>query len=75
MLSERWIEESLLMNSNNYGYLWWLKDEKDVFSYAALGAGGNVICCIPERDVVVAIASEIISNPKDRWPLITHHIL
>ena len=75
VLSERWIKESLLMNSNNYGYLWWLKDEKDVFSYAALGAGGNVICCIPEKDVVVAIASEIISHPKDRWPLIEQYIL
>lgn len=75
VVSAGWIKESHHMNHNKYGYLWWLKDEKDVFSYAALGAGGNVICCIPEKDVVVAIASEIISNPRDRWPLIEQYIL
>jgi len=75
VISKEWILESIRMNSNHYGYLWWLKDENHLFSFSALGAGGNVICCIPEKDIVVAIASEIISNPKDRWPLIEKYIL
>lgn len=75
VIPEKWILESLSMNNNHYGYLWWLKDENDLFSFSALGAGGNVICCIPEKDIVIAIASEIISKPKDRWPLIEKHIL
>lgn len=75
VVSHAWILESLSMNRNHYGYLWWLKDENNLFSFSALGAGGNVICCIPEKDLVIAIASEIISNPKDRWPLIETYIL
>lgn len=75
LISKEWILESLSMNSNHYGYLWWLKDDNNLVSFSALGAGGNVICCIPEKDLVIAIASEIINNPKDRWPLIEKHIL
>ena len=75
VVSKKWISASLAMNSNQYGYLWWLKDENNVLSFSALGAGGNVICCIPEKDMVIAIASEIINNPKDRWPLIEQYIL
>lgn len=75
VISKEWILESLNMNSNHYGYLWWLKDETNLFSFSALGAGGNVICCIPEKDIVIEIASEIINNPKDRWPLIEKYIL
>lgn len=58
------------MNSNHCDYLWWLKDEDDLVSFKALGAGGNVICCIPEMDVVITIASEMINKPKNGWPLI-----
>lgn len=64
-----WIDESTAMNSNKYGYLWWLREEGSTFAYSALGSGGNVICCIPGKDLVVAIASKIISKPRDRWPL------
>ena len=63
------------MNTNQYGYLWWLREEGGIFSFSALGSGGNVICCIPEKDLVVAIASKIISKPLDRWPLIENCII
>ncbi len=75
VISKAWIRESLSMNSNHYGYLWWLKNENNLFSFSALGAGGNVICCIPEKDIVIAIASEIVNNPRDRWPLIEKYII
>ncbi|NFM15858.1 serine hydrolase [Clostridium sporogenes] len=75
ILSKKWIDESIAMNSNNYGYLWWLFKEEGVFAYSAMGDGGNVICCIPEKDIVVAIASEFIMNPSDRWTLIKEHII
>jgi hypothetical protein len=29
-----------------------------------------MICCIPEKELVVVIASEIIPEAKDRWRLI-----
>ncbi|MUG22384.1 serine hydrolase [Paenibacillus macerans] len=70
-----WVNESIAMNSNHYGYLWWLREEDDVSAYMAMGDGGNVICCIPGKDLVVAIASEFVMNPRDRWALIKEHII
>ncbi|MES5939234.1 MULTISPECIES: serine hydrolase [unclassified Bacillus cereus group] len=75
ILSKSWIKESTTMNQNQYGYLWWLREEDGIFSYCAMGDGGNVICCIPERELVVVIASEIIPNAGDRWELIVKYIL
>ncbi|MCM3141049.1 serine hydrolase [Brevibacillus sp. MER 51] len=74
IIPEAWIDESTAMNPNQYGYLWWLREEDGVFSYAALGDGGNVICCIPEKNLVVAIASAFMPNSRDRWTLIKEHI-
>lgn len=70
MISGSWIDDSTTMNSNSYGYLWWLREEDGVSVYQALGDGGNVICCIPEQDLIVVIASEFVPNPRDRWTLI-----
>lgn len=75
IISETWIEESTAMNPNYYGYLWWLREEDGVYTYSALGDGGNVICCIPEKDLVVTIASEFTLHPLDRWPLIKDCII
>jgi CubicO group peptidase (beta-lactamase class C family) len=75
IISGTWIDESTALNSNNYGYLWWLRDEDNLFSYSALGSGGNVICCIPGKDLVVAIASKIVMKPRDQWSLIEKCII
>ncbi|OBZ10284.1 serine hydrolase [Bacillus sp. FJAT-26390] len=75
IISKTWIDESTAMNPNKYGYLWWLGDEDGTFAYLALGDSGNVICCIPEKSLVVAIASAFMLNPRDRWTLIKEHIL
>ncbi|BCB38053.1 6-aminohexanoate-dimer hydrolase [Bacillus cereus] len=75
ILSKSWIKESTEMNTNQYGYLWWLREEDGIFSYCAMGDGGNMICCIPEKELVVVIASEIIPNAGDRWELIVKYIL
>ena len=40
-----------------------------------MGDGGNVICCVPEKELVVAIASVVIPNAGDRWKLIKEFIL
>jgi len=70
IVSESWVNESLKMNTNKYGYLWWLREENGIFAFMARGDGGNVICCIPEKDLVIAIASKIVSKPCDILPLI-----
>ncbi|MFC9539720.1 serine hydrolase domain-containing protein [Lysinibacillus sp. NPDC056959] len=75
VLSETWIRDSKEMNSNNYGYLWWLRQEDGLSTYSAIGDGGNMICCIPKMNMVVAISSEFIVNPRDRWPLIKEYII
>lgn len=75
IISEEWIEESLAMNANQYGYLWWLIDKDNTTGYTAAGSGGNHIICIPEKDLVVAIASKVTTKPQDRWPLLKDYIL
>ncbi|CAH1059206.1 serine hydrolase domain-containing protein [Paenibacillus pseudetheri] len=75
IISETWIEESTAMNPNHYGYLWWLREEDGIYTYSALGDGGNVICCIPEKNLIVTIASEFTLQPRDRWPLIKDCII
>ncbi|UJA77178.1 beta-lactamase family protein [Bacillus cereus] len=75
ILSKSWIKESTKMNKNQYGYLWWLREEDGIFSYCAMGDGGNMICCIPEKELVVVIASEAMPNARDRWELIVKYIL
>ena len=32
ILSKSWIKESTEMNQNQYGYLWWLREEEGVYS-------------------------------------------
>ncbi|WP_242220373.1 serine hydrolase [Bacillus cereus group sp. BfR-BA-01380] len=75
IISETWIDESTTINPNHYGYLWWVHEEDGIFAYLARGDGGNVIYCIPEKDLVVAIASEFIFNPRDRWELIKEFVI
>lgn len=75
IISKKWIDDSTALNSNNYGYLWWLRKERDLFAYSALGSGGNAICCVPEKDLVVAIASKITAKARDPWVLFEKWII
>ncbi|MED3054360.1 serine hydrolase domain-containing protein [Bacillus thuringiensis] len=75
ILSKSWIKESTEMNQNQYGYLWWLREEDGIFSYCAMGDGGNVICCVPEKELVVVTASAVVPEANDRWRLIKEYIL
>lgn len=75
IIPKEWIESSAAMSPNKYGYLWWLREEGGIYAYLALGDGGNAICCMPEKDMVVAIASGFIMNPNDRWRLIKENIV
>ncbi|MEC0226737.1 serine hydrolase domain-containing protein [Paenibacillus alba] len=75
IISNNWISQSTAMTTNKYGYLWWLREEDGIYAYSALGDGGNIICCLPDQDLVVAIASEFMMNPRDRWTLIKELII
>lgn len=75
IISKKWIDESTRTHSGNYGYMWWLHQTNDLFAYMAAGSGGSVICCIPEKDLLVGIASKVVSGHRDRWPLIEQYVL
>ncbi len=75
ILSKSWIKR---IDRNEPKSIWLLMvvtREDGIFSYCAMGDGGNVICCIPKKDLVVVIASEVMSNARDRWELIVKYIL
>jgi hypothetical protein len=43
--------------------------------HAAMGDGGNMICWIPDRNLVVAMASGFKPDAKNRWLLVRDYIL
>ena len=75
VISQDWITKSVKPNPNHYGYMWWLFEDNNISAFAAMGDGGNMICCVPQKNLVVAVASHFIPNPKDRWLLVKEHIL
>lgn len=75
VLSETWIRKSTEMNHYNYGYLWWLRQEDGLSTFSAIGDGGNMICCIPKMNMIVAISSELMMNSRDIWPLMKEYII
>jgi CubicO group peptidase (beta-lactamase class C family) len=77
IISKEWIKASTSPQQGNkdYGYLWWLREQKEIKMYAALGSGGNAICCIPQNDLIVVITAPVMSKPRDRFVLIDECIL
>jgi CubicO group peptidase (beta-lactamase class C family) len=79
ILSSKWIENSVEAHSKwgnfRYGYLWWLIDGGDRGDYAAIGDGGNVIFVSPDKNIVIAIASQFMPRAKDRIELIKKNIV
>lgn len=49
--------------SANYGYLWWIKTTGPYDCFYALGYGGQLICVIPEVDVVVVTTARLDVPP------------
>ncbi|MBA3828778.1 MAG: serine hydrolase [Taibaiella sp.] len=68
ILSESWIKESLakhaelkywdvLPGANGYGYYWWRRISNGHQVYVASGVCGQLICIIPDVDMVITTAS------------------
>ncbi len=63
LISERWIDEATTPASvePTYGFMWWLNPDHLMFpslptnSYAARGAGSNIIYISPDDDLVVVL--------------------
>lgn len=72
IVSEEWVDESVrehMVNeqSPNYGFQWWCGNfhyaNRSVSMFLASGHGGQVICVIPEFDLVVVLTHEVFDNP------------
>lgn len=75
IIPKAWVVASSTPNRYNYAYMWWQLAFGNILAFAAMGDGGNIICCIPEKQLVIAIASAFTMSAKDRRILIDKHIL
>jgi CubicO group peptidase (beta-lactamase class C family) len=75
IVPEEWVDASLAPHAPGYGYQWWLRDLDGLFAYSAIGRGGHHIFCVPDRDLVVAIASKPAGRWRDRWSLLEEYII
>ena len=75
IISKEWVEDSIMAHTPDYGYQWWLREVNGVYVFSAVGQGGQHIFCIPQKDLVVVVASEIGSRWRDRWSLIEEFVI
>ncbi|MBP2026147.1 serine hydrolase domain-containing protein [Peptoniphilus stercorisuis] len=75
IIPKNYIEDSIKYHHYNYGYLFWLKEIDGYFTFSAKGFGGNIITIIPEKNIVVAIATDIQKDNLNRKDIIKDYIL
>jgi len=75
IIPKKWVEDSVSSHTPGYGYQWWLRDVNGVFTFSADGRGGQHIFCIPQKDLVVVIASQPDGRWRDRWPLLEEFVI
>lgn len=81
IVSMKWIEEMTkprIVEGNNfrgmeYGYLWWIIDDKKNI-YSAIGNSGNVIYINKEKNIVISISSYFKPTIFDRIDFIQKYI-
>jgi CubicO group peptidase (beta-lactamase class C family) len=75
VISSSWIKEStaaqtkldswpVMPGANGYGYYWWRRKTNGHQAYVASGFGGQLICIIPDKDMV--IVTTCFLNEKNR---------
>ena len=75
IVSEKWVKESVTPYTPGYGYQWWLRELSGVSVYSAVGQGGNHIFCVPQKDLVVVVASTLGGRYRDRWRLLEEFVI
>jgi CubicO group peptidase (beta-lactamase class C family) len=75
IVSKKWVEDSISPRPTGYGYQWWLRDVKGVFVFSADGDGGSHIYCIPQKDLVVVVASKPGGKWRDRLILLEQFVI
>jgi CubicO group peptidase (beta-lactamase class C family) len=65
VVSEDWVRTATVAHvtagklTDQYGYLWWVGAADGSPAYFALGYGGQMVAVVPDRDLVVVVASEV----------------
>ncbi|GAK50985.1 possible beta-lactamase class C and other pencillin-binding protein [Candidatus Moduliflexus flocculans] len=78
VISPQWLRESTqayTQGYGGYGYQWWVRNMRGLAAFSAVGRGGQHLCCVPERDAVIVIISEMAGRWRERWPLIQEYLL
>jgi len=75
VIPESWIEESFVQHTEDFGYMWWMREDQEIVTYVAAGIGGTYIYCIPEKELVVVVVSEMDKMIIDRWELMEEYII
>jgi len=70
LIPKKWVEDSIFPHTPEYGYQWCLRDVNGVFTFSAIGQGGNHIFCVPQENLVIVFASKPTARWQDRWPLL-----
>ena len=73
VVSSAWVGEATRSHvevsgaGEGYGYLWWVDEADGSPSYRAWGYAGQLVEVVPERDLVVVVASEVdLAGPVSR---------
>jgi CubicO group peptidase (beta-lactamase class C family) len=74
LISEQWVRDALTPSpcEPTYGYMWWVNPKRALFpsapenSYAAIGAGRNMIWVSPDHDLV-AVVRWLDNEQADAW--------
>jgi CubicO group peptidase (beta-lactamase class C family) len=82
LVPEKWVADSVAPSpaSSQYGLMWWLETTPSGGSaYSAEGFGGQLIVVVPERRLVVVVASQptkdYATNSEDVFALVSDVIL
>lgn len=82
IVPESWVKQSItpfsdkkVFAENKYGYLWWINHYGELNCYSAVGDGGNIISCIPEKELVVAVAAEMPKPIENPYEFIENYII
>jgi CubicO group peptidase (beta-lactamase class C family) len=77
IISKAWIQEStsakvelnewdVLPQANGYGYYWWRRKVKGHQAFVASGYGGQLICVIPDLQLVIVTTCFVNENNRGR---------
>lgn len=82
IVQKSWIQQSTspfsdknVFAENKYGYLWWINHYDNLYCYSAVGDGGNIISCIPEKELVIAVSVQIPKPIENPYEFIQNHII